>query len=218
MAAPLFATDEQRAIVTGKRVLVMGSGSGSNFEALVTTLRPLGLHFAGLFCDRPGARILDRAQRLGVPATTPPSLPKDSNIHPKRHLNNAVMDFLSQPFDVLALAGYLRILPTRVVQPHHGKILNIHPSLLPKYPGLHAIKQAYDAGDTTIGITVHIVTEGVDEGPILGQSSLQVLPNETLEEVETRIHALEHTLYPNAIIDFLAGTAQAVAQPTETKS
>jgi phosphoribosylglycinamide formyltransferase-1 len=112
----------------------------------------------------------------------------------------------------------MRILPTRVVQPHHGKILNIHPSLLPKYPGLHAIKQAYDAGDTTIGITVHIVTEGVDEGPILGQSSLQVLPNETLEEVETRIHALEHTLYPNAIIDFLAGTAQAVAQPTETKS
>lgn len=198
---------EELAQTRGKRVLVMGSGNGSNFEAITTTLQPLGIEIAGLFCDREGAFILKRAERLGVPTFQPSPLPEGSDLHPKRHLNNEVLRFLEQPFDVLALAGYMRILPKRVVAAHPGKILNIHPSLLPAYPGLHAIEKAYNAGETRLGITVHIVNELVDDGPILGQSALDVQEGESLASVETRIHTLEHDLYPRMIFAFLAGAS-----------
>lgn len=198
----------------GKRVLVMGSGSGSNFEALFHTLSPHGIVFAGLFCDKPGAYILERAARLGVPSTTPPPIPPETDPppHPKRHLNDAVMAFLDQPFDALVLAGYMRILPTRVVTPYAGKILNIHPSKLPDYPGLHAIRKAYNAGESRIGVTVHLVTPEVDAGPILGQETISISPGESLEAVETRVHALEHELYPRVVFDFLTQAPQPAEQ------
>jgi len=180
------------------RLLVMGSGNGSNFEALVHALRPCGIEFAGLFCDRPQARIIERARRLEVPVHGPKQRLK------KRALNDAIVAFLAQPFCLLVLAGYMRILPPRVVTPHLGKIVNIHPSLLPAFPGLDAIQQAVDAGADRVGVTVHLVDQEVDGGPILGQAHLPRLQGESDQELEARVHLLEHRLYPQMLLRLLA--------------
>ena len=187
-------------LLTPKRVLVMGSGSGSNFEALVHALRPWGIQFVGLFCDRYGTKITERAKRLDIPITQPPPRSK------KGPLNEAVTAFLQQPFDLLVLAGYMRILHEHIVAPYEGKIVNIHPSLLPDFPGLNAIQQAVDAGAHITGITVHLVNEKVDDGEILSQARLPILSGEPIEDLEARVHALEHKLYPQTVLRYLART------------
>lgn len=186
--------------VVGKRILVMGSGSGSNFEALTHFVRGYGVEVAGVFCNRPGAYILERAARLGVPATLPDFAGRPS----KAALNNAVLAFLEQPFDLLALAGYMRILPAYVVAPYADKIVNLHPSLLPEFPGLGAIQQAFEAGSSETGVTVHIVTPTVDDGPILGQIKVPIHRGMSIAALETRIHEAEHWLYPRAILHYLS--------------
>lgn len=194
------ATPLPTVAVQGKRILVMGSGSGTNFEALTRALQPFGVEVAGVFCNRPKAYIIERAKNLGVPATVPSEEQRTS----KKTLNDAVLEFLAQPFDLLLLAGYMRILPPRVVEPYLGKIINIHPSILPNFPGLHAIQQAWDAEAQTTGITVHWVDQGMDTGPIIAQASLPIDRNEPLESLEQRVHALEHYLYPWTVLQVLS--------------
>ncbi len=195
------ANDAQMSVVRGANILVLGSGNGSNFEALVKTLRPYGVECIGLFCDRADALILSRAQRLGVRCVEPPPLQEWD----KRTLNDAVTGFLEQqPFDLALLAGYMRVLPPRVVRPFSGKIVNIHPSILPDYPGLDAIRRAYLAKEAWVGVSVHLVDEGVDEGPILSQGRIPRHDGESLDSLESRVHQLEHTLYPWTILALLA--------------
>ncbi|MCB9640622.1 MAG: phosphoribosylglycinamide formyltransferase [Myxococcales bacterium] len=194
------------ADVQGARLLALGSGSGSNFEALVQALQPCGAVFSGLFCDKPGAMILQRAERLGVRQVEPPP-PEQRE---KRTLNDAVLHFLQEhPFDLALLAGYMRVLPARVVQPFSGKIVNVHPSILPDYPGLASIQRAYEAGDAWIGVTLHLVDGGVDEGPILSQGRILRAEGESLASLEQRIHQLEHLLYPWTVLAFLAYLQQS---------
>lgn len=195
--------------VQGRRVLVMGSGSGTNFEALVHALRPLGVVVAGVFCDKPGAGLLLRAQRLGVPST----LPTEEERASRRSLNDAVLAFLAQPFDLLLLAGYMRILPPRVVEPHQGVIVNIHPSLLPDFPGLRAMEQAWEARAVRAGVTVHLVDCGVDTGPILAQAGLNLRTCDSLAQLKAQLHALEHRLYPWTVLHLLAHRASQTGAP-----
>lgn len=183
--------------VHGKKLLVMGSGSGSNFEALVRTLRPYGALFSGLFCDRHDAYILRRAENLGVTSVTlQPEEREPTKRVSTETLNTAVDTFLAQPFDLVLLAGYMRILPAQTVQRHNSKILNIHPSLLPHYPGLHAIRRAWEANEKRVGVSVHIVTEHVDAGPLVGQVSISTRNIESLEQLTQQVHRVEHKLYP----------------------
>ncbi len=188
----------------------MGSGNGSNFEVLVHTLRPYGVLFSGMFCDRPGARIIERARRVGVPVVQP-SLEAAGS---RRKLNDAVEIFLSQTFDLLVLAGYMRILPPRIVVPYAGRVLNLHPSLLPAFPGINVIQKAYDAGVSETGVTVHLVDEGVDTGPILAQIRVPMFPGESVEQLEERIHLVEHQLYPWVILHLLA--SRLVSSPASS--
>ncbi|MCK6510551.1 phosphoribosylglycinamide formyltransferase [Myxococcota bacterium] len=200
------ANDAETSVIWGAKILVLGSGSGSNFEALVKALRPYGVECIGLFCDRSGALILSRAQRLGVRCVEPPP-PQEWD---KRTLNDAVMAFLEQqPFDLALLAGYMRVLPPRVVRPFLGKIVNIHPSILPDYPGLDAIRRAYVAQDAWVGVSIHLVDEGVDEGPILSQGRIPRHDGESLDSLESRVHQLEHTLYPWTVLAWLAQRRRA---------
>lgn len=185
--------------VQGSRILVMGSGSGSNFEALTQTLRPWGIKIAGVFCDRQQAGILDRAKRLEVPSYTPPRTARDT----PQQRDDAILEFLQQPFDLLVLAGYMKIVPAYIVERHVGRILNIHPSLLPHFPGLHAIQQAWNVRVSTTGVTVHEVDQGIDTGPILAQAQTPIYPEETITSLEARIHRIEHALYPWVVAHWL---------------
>jgi len=108
-----------------------------------------------------------------------------------------------EPFDLLVLAGYMRILPPEIVRRFWGKIVNIHPSLLPAFPGLHAIEKAFKHGVKVTGVSVHLVDEGVDTGPILAQEPVRIRPEDTLESLEERIHRVEHRLYLRVITSIL---------------
>jgi phosphoribosylglycinamide formyltransferase-1 len=199
---------QEGMFVPGSRVLVMGSGSGSNFEALVTALRPFGVEFAGLFCDRKDAGILKRAERLEVPIF-PLTEPERSS---KRLLNDAVLRFLEQPHSLVALAGYMRILPARVVSPNLGRILNLHPSLLPEFPGLNSIQRAYDSTVRKTGISIHWANEEVDAGPLLAQGRLLIDRSKPVEHLEEQIHQLEHWLYPRVVLQILWHRTQVTMQ------
>lgn len=192
-------SEQEWLLLRNKKILVMGSGQGSNFEALTLALRPLGVEVAGVFCDRHQAGIIDRARRLGVPVYGPPLVGKES---PSLR-DEAVLAFLQQPFDLLLLAGYMRILPPSIVSLFPGHILNVHPSLLPQFSGLRAIQRAWENKALYTGVTIHEVDQGVDTGTILAQVVIQIHANDTLPSLKQRIHGIEHQLYPWAVARWL---------------
>lgn len=121
----------------------------------------------------------------------------------------AILQILKdQNIDLIALAGYMRLLTPLLVQAYEGRLLNIHPALLPEFPGTHAIERAYEAGVPFSGVTVHLVDEGMDTGPILAQEKVDLLPGQSLEDFEAAIHRVEHQLYPAT----LAAYAQKLSQ------
>ncbi len=181
------------------KLAVLASGSGSNFEALARALEPTEHECVLLVCDRAGAGAFGRAERLGVPARH-----VSYSGRPRREAETEIEALLSEAgADLVALAGFLRILSPGFVRRRAGRILNVHPSLLPAYPGLDALRRAWDSGEETLGATVHRVDEGLDTGPILRQASLRRLPGESFEAFEARIHALEHVLYREAVLSML---------------
>jgi formyltetrahydrofolate-dependent phosphoribosylglycinamide formyltransferase len=122
---------------------------------------------------------------------------KDREAH-ERVIDAALRD---REIEIVALAGYMRVLTPFLVRSWSGRMINIHPSLLPKYPGLHTHERAIAAGDAEAGCTVHLVTEGVDEGPILGQARVPILPGDTADALAARVLAEEHRLYPKCLAD-----------------
>lgn len=188
------------------RLLILASGNGSNFEAIVHHLRASAHHVIGLVCDKRGVPVLDRAARLGVPAWRISY--RDGVTAAEMHLEEIIAEL--KP-DIVALAGFMRILSSEFVDRHPEEIINIHPSLLPRYRGLNAIERAYQAGDGELGITIHLVDSGVDTGPIIDQQKLTRDPQWTLEEVQEAIHRLEHSRYP-AVISHLLDERVAATQ------
>ena len=176
------------------RVVVMASGNGSNFESIVMASRDgqLDAKVELLIVDR-DCYALKRAERLGVEYL---KLGKPW----KENLREALRKL--HP-DLIVLAGFMRILPADIVSEWRWRIVNIHPSLLPAFPGKDAIRQAYDYGVKVTGITIHLVDEGVDTGPVVFQKALQVKQNWDLEKLEQEIHRLEHENYPKVINDLL---------------
>ena len=179
---------------------MFASGNGSNFEALATAQQALGDRIELVLCDRPGAPVLERARRHGIEALTPPV----GRFRTRLEDEAAWLDVLRErQIDVVLLAGFMRRLHGTLLSPFAGRMLNIHPSLLPSFPGLDGIGQAFRHGVRVTGCTVHLVEDALDAGPIVAQASVEVRDGDLLAELEARVQAAEHALYPAAVQRFL---------------
>jgi len=179
---------------------VFASGRGSNFVALAERLRGAPRHrLAVLVCDVAGAPVLDRARELGVPARL-----VSYRGRTRAEAEAGMLDVLAEHrVDAVALAGFMRLLTPFFLGRFTGPVLNLHPSLLPKYPGTHGIEESFRSGDRELGISVIRIDEGVDTGPVLLQRSFTRSGTESLDEIERRIHDLEHEWFPVAVLQAL---------------
>jgi phosphoribosylglycinamide formyltransferase-1 len=186
------------------RVGVLASGRGSNLEAIIAAIEAgrLPVVVAVVISDRPAARALDIARRHGIEA-----LVLQPAEHPGReaHEKAVIAALEERRIGLVCLAGYMRLLSASFVRQFEGRLLNIHPSLLPAFPGLHPHRQALDHGVRVSGATVHFVDEGTDTGPIILQAAVPVEPTDTEETLSARILVEEHRLYPEAIRLFAEG-------------
>lgn len=181
------------------RVLILASGNGTNAEALIKAQKGRSYQVVGLASDQAQAKALERAEKLGVRTAVFERKSYDSRLE----WEEAIVAWCqSMKAEVLVLAGYMRIVGKSFLEAYPNKIINVHPALLPLFKGKSAIEDAYKAGASRTGVTVHLVDEGIDTGPILSQEALDVDPEWTLEELEERIHQIEHRLYPEAIDRF----------------
>lgn len=178
---------------------VFASGNGTNFQALAEALEGTRHRTRCLVADNPGAYALERARRLGVPSHVV------SYAGRSREETEAEIIHILDGYriDLVALAGYMRLLSPRLIDAFPSKIVNIHPSLLPKHPGRHGIAESFASGDSELGITVHYVDYGLDSGPIILQESFSRSGEESIEEIENTIHGLEHRLYPRVVLRLL---------------
>jgi phosphoribosylglycinamide formyltransferase 1 len=186
------------------RVGVLASGRGSNLQAMVAAAAEgrIPAEIVLLLSDRGEAGALEIARAHGIAADV-----VEPREHPGREAHDkALIERLeSRQVGLVCLAGYMRILGTAFVEHFRGRLLNIHPSLLPAFPGLHAQRQALEHGVTVAGATVHFVDEGTDTGPIVLQAAVPVLPDDTEATLSARILAEEHRIYPDAIRLFAEG-------------
>ena len=189
----------------GFRIAVLASGSGTNLQAIIDGLHEAGeVEIAGVGSDQPAAGALERAARAGIPTAIFPR----SEYAGREARDRAIGDWIDAlGIDLIALAGYMQLLSAPFVRRFEGRIINIHPALLPSFPGLDAVGQALAAGVEVTGVTVHYVDEGVDSGPVIAQTEVAVPPGGDREALELAIHAAEHELYPTVIAMIAAGDA-----------
>jgi phosphoribosylglycinamide formyltransferase-1 len=185
-----------------KRVAILISGGGSNMMALLRDM--VGDHPARpvlVVSNDPNAAGLERAAALGTKTAA-----VDHRGKSRSEFENELAAILdaARP-DIICLAGFMRILTPAFVERYAGRLLNIHPSLLPKYPGLHTHQRALDAGDAQAGCSVHLVTADLDAGPVLGQARVDIAPNDTAETLAAKVLREEHRLYPWALRRYAQG-------------
>jgi phosphoribosylglycinamide formyltransferase-1 len=177
----------------GGRVAVLVSGSGTNLQVLLDdpAIRP---HIALVLSDRPAIRALERATAAGLETVV---------IEPgsdRGALSQAVADALTgRGIDLIVSAGYMRVLGSPVVDRWRDRWLNVHPALLPSFPGIHAVADALAAGVKVTGVTVHLVDAGVDTGPVVVQEAIAIRPDDDWDALEVRVHEVEHRLLPRAV-------------------
>lgn len=178
-----------------KRVVVFISGSGSNMLALAQACQTpdFPAEIACVISDKATAGGLAKAQALGIP-----TLVFERRIYStKTEHEQAILAALGEIApDIICLAGYMRLISGDFIAPYAGRIINIHPSILPLFPGLHTHERAIESGMKITGCTVHFVTEGMDEGPVIGQAAVPVLVDDTAETLAARVLTVEHQLYP----------------------
>jgi phosphoribosylglycinamide formyltransferase-1 len=183
------------------RVVILGSGRGSNAEAILQAQQAGQLGRArvvALFSDKPDAGILALGPRFGLPASYIDPAPFKTKLEGEGEARFIAAVRAAQP-DLVVLAGFMRVIKPGLLAAFAGKIINLHPSLLPSFPGLDGIGQAFRRGVKVTGCTVHGVTAEVDGGPILDQATVRVAPGETLETLAAKVHAAEHALLPAVI-------------------
>ncbi|MGI9021461.1 MAG: phosphoribosylglycinamide formyltransferase [Solirubrobacterales bacterium] len=185
------------------RIVVLASGSGTNLQAILDEVHGRnGIELVGVGSNKPGARALDRAADAGVATEVFPA----SAYSGREERDGAMADWLDGlDVDLVVLAGYMELLSAGFVERFEGRVVNVHPALLPSFPGLDAIGQALEHGVRVTGVTVHFVDAGVDSGPIILQRPVPVPPDRDRDALEAAIHATEHTLYPQAIRMIAAG-------------
>ncbi|QOS98869.1 phosphoribosylglycinamide formyltransferase [Brevibacterium sp. JNUCC-42] len=189
------------------RIAVFASGSGSNFETIVQATRDgrlPSLEVALLVCDQAKAYAIERAERLGIPVF----LFSAKEYSSKDAFEQEILAQLKHlKIDFVVLAGYMRLIGNVLLTGYQGRMINLHPSLLPAFPGKNAIRQAWEYGVKVMGVTVHYVDEGMDTGPIIDQEVIFVHEKDTKESLEQKIHAVEHQLLIR-VLQHISKTAQ----------
>ncbi|MBI5782010.1 MAG: phosphoribosylglycinamide formyltransferase [Rhodocyclales bacterium] len=178
-----------------RNLVILISGRGSNMEAIVRAAIP-GARIAAVISNRPEAAGLEFARRHGIATAV-----VDHKAHPSREAFETALAAAIDAFapDLVVLAGFMRVLGEAFVRRYEGRMLNIHPSLLPAFPGLHTHERALQEGCRVHGATVHFVTPALDHGPIVVQAAVPVLPDDTPETLAARVLAQEHRIYPQAV-------------------
>ncbi|MBB4825548.1 phosphoribosylglycinamide formyltransferase-1 [Sporosarcina luteola] len=189
-----------------QRIAIFASGSGSNFAALENACREgeLPAEIAVVITDRPAAFVVERAKQAGVRvvAFEPKAFPSK-----QQYEETILLTLREERVDWIVLAGYMRLIGPVLLTAYPSRILNIHPSLLPSFPGKDAIGQAVDHGVKVTGVTVHLVDEGMDTGPILAQQAVAVVEGDK-EQTALAIHAVEHELYKTVLLKLLLREGQ----------
>ncbi|MFA1819423.1 phosphoribosylglycinamide formyltransferase [Virgibacillus oceani] len=177
------------------RAAVFASGTGSNFQAIMES-SDLACEIVLLVCDQPEASVIKKAKHYGVPTVVfQAKAYRDKSAYEEMLIKNLKKANVEWIF----LAGYMRIVGETLLRTFDKRIINIHPSWLPDFPGKDAIGQAYRADVTKTGVTVHYIDEGIDTGPIISQEEVKVLPEDTEDSLKKRIQQVEHRLYPQVI-------------------
>lgn len=192
------------------RVVILGSGRGSNAEAILAAEKAGQLGRArvvALFTDRPDAPMLALGARFGVPATFVDPAPFKTKLEGEGEARFIAAVSAAQP-DLVVLAGFMRVLKPGFLNAFAGRIINLHPSLLPSFPGLDGIGQAFRRGVKITGCTVHGVTAEVDGGPIIDQAAVRIEATDTLESLAAKVHAAEHALLPATIARLSEGSRE----------
>jgi len=184
------------------RVGVLISGKGSNLQAILDTLHGDEIDVVGVASSRAEARGLDRARGAGIEAAV-----FDRSAHAHRDARDAALGnwLAERQVDLVVLAGFMEILGGPFIRRFEGRIVNVHPSLLPAFPGVRAIEQALDYGVQVMGVTVHFVDEAVDSGPVILQESFELPYARDIEAIEEHVHQIEHRLLPRAVSLIAAG-------------
>lgn len=187
-----------------RRIVVLISGSGSNLQAIIDACKTTDYpgEVVGVISNKAEVFGLTRAENANIPHQVLSHKAYDSRESYDQALVNAIDDY--KP-DLVVLAGFMRILTPAFVQHFSGKLLNIHPSLLPKYQGLNTHQRAIDANDKEHGVSVHFVTEELDGGPVILQAKVPIFPEDTADDLASRIHVQEHKIYPLVINWFCSG-------------
>ena len=184
------------------RVAIFASGNGTNFEVLTKHFQAGDIpgELALLFCNHPDAPVMKRAERLGVPAVSFTV----KSCGGKQAYEEKVLSVLKErKIDFIALAGYLRVVGPTILDHYDHRIVNLHPAWLPEYPGLDSIARAFNDHRTQTGVTVHYIDADLDAGPTIAQCHVPILPDDTVDSLEARVHATEHQLYPLALREAL---------------
>jgi phosphoribosylglycinamide formyltransferase-1 len=183
---------------------VFASGSGSNFQAIVDSIKSgeLKAEITLLVCDKLEAKVIERAKKEGIPTFS--FSPK--SYETKMQYEEAILQQLqNHKVDWIILAGYMRLFGVTLLHAYEGRIVNIHPSLLPAFPGKDAIGQAFAARVKVTGVTIHFVDEGMDTGPIIAQEVVRIEKDDTNESLQSKIQRVEHALYPKTIQALVTG-------------
>lgn len=210
-----------------KRIVVLVSGSGSNLQSIIDSLHLKSYrHLDGsvstapsevvaVISNRPDAYALERANNAGITA----KLIDHTDYASREQFDQALLQQIDEfTPDVVVLAGFMRILTAEFVTHFYGKLLNIHPSLLPKYPGLNTHQRAIDAGDSVAGVTVHFVTPELDGGPSILQARVPVLADDSAQSLAKRVLEKEHIIYPQAIAWLLDGELQLISNQAKLRN
>ena len=201
MAKPDIGKDLR---VSAFRIVVLASGSGTNLQAILNQLHGggEGIEVVGVGSDKSGARALERARQAGVEA----AVFRTGEYEDRAARDRALGDWIEgREADLVVLAGYMQLLSPEFVARFRNRVINVHPALLPSFPGIDALQQAIDHGSKITGVTVHFVDEGVDSGPIILQRPVPIPPSRDWQEAEKAIHATEHALLPETIRLIAAG-------------
>lgn len=184
------------------RLALFASGSGSNVQAIIDAVQAgkLNVELVALFCDQAGARVIERAEQAGIDTLV--LAPKDC---PSRQAwEEAIVAFLKErKVELIVLAGFMRILGEPLLEAYPEAIVNIHPSLLPAFPGRQGIQDAYEAGVAETGVTIHWVDAGIDTGEIIVQEKVRIEADWSLDDLAQAIHQVEHRLYPATLQEII---------------
>jgi phosphoribosylglycinamide formyltransferase-1 len=188
---------------------ILASGSGSNAQALIDRVKSgaIPAQIACVISNKPGAKVLERAEQAGIEALL---IPHKDYATRDEHDAAIVAALRERGVEFVVLAGYMRLVSPTFLAAYGGKTINLHPALLPMFPGAHAIRDALEAGVKYTGVTVHFVDEGMDTGPIIRQETVMIDPADTLETLTPKIQAVEHRLLPEVTADLVAGRLRLV--------